>query len=70
MELSNNKSAGTNETAIDNFQTQMDVLSNQKVERVKSFSDYAFQKAGLNRGSDLPAPRSLPTSWMRFSVYD
>lgn len=53
MELSNKQSEPAVETANDNLQTQMDTLSNQKVERVKSFNDYAFQKAGLNRGSDL-----------------
>ena len=53
MELSNNKTAVAGETANDNLQTQVDALSNQKVERVRSFSDYAFQKAGLNRGNYL-----------------
>jgi hypothetical protein len=53
MELSNNKTAAASETGNDNLQTQMDALSNQKGERVKSFREYAFEHAGLNRGSHL-----------------
>jgi hypothetical protein len=50
MELSNNKTEQAVVTANDNIQSQIDALSNQKVERVRSFREYAFEKAGLNRG--------------------
>ena len=50
MELTNNKTDQAVETANDNFQTQLESLSTERVERVKSFREYAFEKAGLNRG--------------------
>jgi hypothetical protein len=50
MELSNNKTEQAVVTVNDNIQSQIDALSNQKVERVRSFREYAFEKAGLNRG--------------------
>lgn len=53
MELTNNNTEKAVETANDNLQTQMDSLSTQRFERVKSFRDYAFEKAGLNRGDYL-----------------
>lgn len=53
MELSNNKTAVTIEPANDNLQLQKDNLSIPKKERVRSFREYAFEHAGLNRGSHL-----------------
>lgn len=50
MELSNKQSEPAVETANDNLQTQLALLSTQKVKRVRSFREYAFEKAGLNRG--------------------
>jgi hypothetical protein len=61
MELTNNKTAV--ETANDNLQTQIDSLSTQKVERVKSFREYAFEKAGLNRGDYLSLKANL--QWIK-----
>ena len=49
MGLTNNKTVAV-ETANDSLQTQMDTLYNQKVERIRSFRECAFEKAGLNRG--------------------
>jgi hypothetical protein len=53
MELTNNQSEPAVETANDNLQAQIDTVATQKVERVKSFREYAFEKAGLNRGDYL-----------------
>ena len=53
MELTNNQMEPAAETANDNLQAQIDAVATQKVERVKSFREYAFEKAGLNRGDYL-----------------
>ena len=53
MELTNNQMEPAVETANDNLQTQIEAIAAQKVERVKSFREYAFEKAGLNRGDYL-----------------
>nr|WP_314896935.1 hypothetical protein [uncultured Flavobacterium sp.] len=53
MELTNKQSEPAAETANDNLQAQIDAVATQKVERVKSFREYAFEKAGLNRGDYL-----------------
>ncbi|GIZ10465.1 hypothetical protein [Flavobacterium sp. UMI-01] len=63
MELLNNQSEQEVETANDNLQAQMDNLSNQKVERVRSFREYAFEKAGLNRGDHLYLKANL--QWIK-----
>lgn len=63
MELSNKQSAPAVETANDNLQTQLDLLSTQKVERVRSFREYAFEKAGLNRGDYLSMKANL--QWIK-----
>lgn len=53
MELTNNQMEPAVETANDNLQTQIETIATQKVERVKSFREYAFEKAGLNRGENV-----------------
>jgi uncharacterized protein YlxW (UPF0749 family) len=53
MELTNDNSGRADETANDNLQTQIEAIGAQKVERVKSFREYAFAKAGLNLGDYL-----------------
>jgi hypothetical protein len=53
MELTNKQSEPAVVTANDNLQAQIDAVVTQKVERVKSFREYAFEKAGLNRGDYL-----------------
>ena len=53
MELTNNQTEAAIETANDNLQTQIETIAAQKVERVKSFREYAFEKAGLNRGENV-----------------
>ena len=53
MELTIKQSEPAAETANDNLQAQIDAVGAQKVERVKSFREYAFEKAGLNRGDYL-----------------
>lgn len=63
MELSNKQSEPAVETANDNLQTQLDLLSTQKVERVRSFREYAFEKAGLNRGDYLSMKANL--QWIK-----
>jgi hypothetical protein len=52
MELTVNKKTAV-ETANESIQDQIDTLSTKKIERVKSFREYAFEKAGLNRGNYL-----------------
>lgn len=63
MELSNKQSEPAVETANDNLQIQLDLLSTQKVERVRSFREYAFEKAGLNRGDYLSMKANL--QWIK-----
>lgn len=63
MELSNKQSEPAVETVNDNLQTQLDLLSTQKVERVRSFREYAFEKAGLNRGDYLSMKANL--QWIK-----
>ncbi len=52
MESTNNQ-IGADVTANDNVQVQIDTLTSKKAEKVKSFGEYAFEKAGLNRGEHL-----------------
>jgi hypothetical protein len=63
MELTNNKSGQAAETANENLQTQVDSLSTQRIERVKNFREYAFEKAGLNRGNYLSLKTHL--KWIK-----
>lgn len=63
MELSNQQSEPAVETANENLQTQLDLLSTQKVERVRSFREYAFEKAGLNRGDFISLKTNL--QWIK-----
>lgn len=53
METLNNQTDSVLETKNDNLQTQIEAITTQKLERVKSFREYAFGKAGLNRGDYL-----------------
>jgi hypothetical protein len=53
MELTNNQTEVAVETTNDNLQTQIEAIAAKKVERAKSFREYAFEKAGLNRGDYL-----------------
>lgn len=53
MEHTNDNSERLVETVNDNLQTQIETIATQKVERVKSFREYAFAKAGLNLGDYL-----------------
>jgi hypothetical protein len=60
--LDNNLTSGNNISEND-LQTKIDNLSKQKVERVKSFREYAFEKAGLNRGDYLSLKANL--QWIK-----
>ncbi len=53
MEFTNKQSEQTVETVTDNLQKQINTDATKKVEKVKSFREYAFEKAGLNRGEHL-----------------
>lgn len=53
METLNNQTDSVIETAHDQLQTQIEAIATKKLERVKSFREYAFEKAGLNRGDYL-----------------
>lgn len=53
MELTNDKTEQVSGTTNDSLQNQIETISKEKVERVKSFREYAFEKAGLNRGDYL-----------------
>jgi len=61
-QLNNNLTSGNNISEND-LQTKIDNLSKQKVERVKSFREYAFEKAGLNRGDYLSLKANL--QWIK-----
>jgi hypothetical protein len=50
METTTNKLEETVKIENDSIQNQLEALNSQKVERITSFRDYAFEKAGLNRG--------------------
>ena len=63
MELSNKHSEPAFFFFFFNLQTQLDLLSTQKVERVRSFREYAFEKAGLNRGDYLSMKANL--QWIK-----
>ena len=63
MELTNNFSEHAEETAKKTLQEELDSLQTQKKERVKSFRDYAFEKAGLNRGDHLSFKNFL--NWIK-----
>lgn len=53
MELTNNQMEPADKTENDNLKTQIEAIAAPKVERVKSFREYAFEKAGLNSGENL-----------------
>jgi hypothetical protein len=53
MERTNNETERAVQTANETLEGQNDNLSTHKVERVKSFRKYAFEKSGLNRGDLL-----------------
>ncbi len=53
MEFTNKQSEQTVETVTDNLQEQINTDATKKVEKVKSFREYAFEKAGLNGGEHL-----------------
>lgn len=53
MEFTNNLSEQAAETATNSIQNQLESLQSQRTERVKSFREYAFEKAGFNRGDHL-----------------
>ena len=63
MELTNNQSEQSVETAKENLQTPLDVLASKRVERVTSFREYAFEKAGLNRGEHIALKANL--QWIK-----
>ena len=50
MEFTNKQSEQTVETFTNNLHEQINTDSTKKVEKVRSFSEHAFEKAGLNRG--------------------
>ncbi|SNB23886.1 conserved membrane hypothetical protein [Flavobacterium psychrophilum] len=62
MEFTNHLSGKTDTTQND-IQEQIEALQTQKKERVKSFRDYAFEKAGLNRGDHLSLKNYL--KWIK-----
>jgi hypothetical protein len=55
MELTNKQTEteSTAENLDNNLLAQAETINQHKVERVKSFREYAFEKAGLNRGDFL-----------------
>lgn len=53
MELTNQQTEPVVATTNDNLRTPNEFVVTPKVERVKSFRAYAFEKAGLNRGDYL-----------------
>jgi hypothetical protein len=63
MELTNDKTEQAAGTANDSLQNQIETISKEKVERVKSFREYAYEKAGLNRGDYLSLKANL--QWIK-----
>lgn len=63
MELTNDKTGQVAGTANDSLQNQIETISKEKVERVKSFREYAYEKAGLNRGDYLSLKANL--QWIK-----
>ena len=63
MELTNNKSEAVVETANETLQNQIENLSKEKVERVKSFKDFGFKRAGQNLGDYLSLKTHL--NWIK-----
>jgi hypothetical protein len=63
MEPTNNKSELVVSTANETLQNQIEANSKEKFERVKSFREYAFEKAGLNRGDSLSLKTHL--KWIK-----
>lgn len=63
MELTNNKSEAGIVTTNETLQNQFDTLSKEKVERVKSFKDFGFKRAGQNLGDFLALKTHL--NWIK-----
>ena len=63
MELTNNKTEAAVVTANETLQNQIETISKEKVERVKSFKDFGFKRAGQNLGNVLSLKAHL--NWIR-----
>ena len=63
MELTNNKTEAAVVTANATLQNQIETISKEKVERVKSFKDFGFKRAGQNLGNVLSLKAHL--NWIR-----
>lgn len=63
MELTNNKLEAAVVTADETLQNQIETISKEKVERVKSFKDFGFKRAGQNLGNSLSLKAHL--NWIR-----
>jgi hypothetical protein len=63
MELTNNKLDAAVVTANETLQNQIETISKEKVERVKSFKDFGFKRAGQNLGNCLSLKAHL--NWIR-----
>ena len=63
MELTNNKLEAEVVTADETLQKQIETISKEKVERVKSFKDFGFKRAGQNLGNSLSLKAHL--NWIR-----
>lgn len=63
MELTNNKSEEVVATENETLQNPIETLLKDKVERVKSFKDFGFKRAGQNLGNSLSLKSHL--NWIR-----
>ncbi|RAR71487.1 coiled-coil domain-containing protein [Flavobacterium aciduliphilum] len=63
MELTNKKLEAVEGIANETLQNQLETISKEKVERVKSFKDFGFKRAGQNLGSWLSLKTHL--NWIR-----
>lgn len=63
MELTNNKLEAEVVAANETLQNQIETISKDKVERVKSFKDFGFKRAGQNLGNSLSLKAHL--NWIR-----
>ena len=63
MKLTNKNLEQAEITANENLQKQLDNNAKEKVERVKSFNDFGFDKAGKNSGDSISLKAHL--GWIK-----
>ncbi len=67
MELTNKKTEPVVATTNENLPTPNKLVATSKVEQVKSFRAYAFEKAGLNGGDSIALKTYL--KWIKTVIW-